>query len=206
MPLRIALLGGTNEVGSTLLEMALEAEHSVRLLTRSPSNVMVEDRNLNIIEGKGTNTADVASLIEGSDAVVCCAASKPGGPRIMKRMAENCIAACRTNGITRLLFVTALGVGGSSTLVRLGLGLTQGWDTFLDYNMADEKVLKAGFTAVRPAALTTKGEPDGKYLATSKTGVTLRGALHKADLALFLMKELTKGEWGGKAVQVYKGR
>ncbi len=202
---KIALLGGTGGCGSAFLEYALAANHSIVLVARTPSKVTHTHDNLTVVQGDGTVSQDVIDACAGCDMVVCCAGSKPGSPVIMEALATNVVAACKAHSIERCYFITSLGMGGSSPTVRCVLGCVVSWDAIHDYEAADHIILEAGFTAVRPTELTDKGDPAGKYLATSATGMGL-GALHKSDVGKFLCDEVTKNEWGGKPVQVYKAK
>merc|ERR1712176_1310703 len=109
------------------------------------------------------------------------------------------------HGIERCYFITSLGMGGSSPTIRFVLGCIVGFANIHDCEAADKIILDAGFTAIRPTELTDKGEPDGKYNATSDTGMGM-GALHKKDVGLFISDEISKNEWGGKPVQLYKAK
>ncbi len=56
---KVALFGGTGGCGSAFADYALEANHSVVLLARTPSKVEITYDNLNVIEGDGTSAEDV---------------------------------------------------------------------------------------------------------------------------------------------------
>jgi len=204
---KIALLGGTGGCGSAFLEYALAANHSIVLLARTPSKVKLTHANLTVVQGDGTVSQDVMDVCAGCDIVICAAGSAPGSPLIMESLATNVVAACQAHGIDRCYFITSLGMGGSSPTVRFVLGCVVSWDNIHDCEAADRIILEAGagFTAVRPNELTDKGDPVGKYLATSATGMGL-GALHKGDVGKFLCDEIEKNDWGGKPVQLYKAK
>ena len=198
---KIALLGGTGGCGSAFLKFALEANHSVVLQARTPSKVTVTHENLSVVQGDGTSADDVLALCAGCDVVVSCA----GSSRIMETLATNCVAACKAHKIERCYFITSLGMGGSSPTVRFVLGMVVSWGNIYDCEAADKIILDAGFTAIRPTELTDKGEPAGKYNATAETGMAM-GALHKSDVGLFICDEISKNEWSGKPVQLYKAK
>lgn len=200
---KIALLGGTGGCGSAFLQYALDAGHTIVMLARSPSKVTTTHQNLIVVEGDGTNAKDVSLLCsDGVDVLVSCA----GSARIMESLATNCVAACKEHNIDRCYFITSLGMGGSSPTIRFILGCIVSFGNINDCEKADKIILDAGFTAIRPTELTDKGEPLGKYNATSDTGMSLAGAVHKSDVGKFICDELDKNEWAGKPVQVYKAR
>ncbi len=199
---KIALIGGTGGCGSAFLEYALAANHIVKLQARTPSKVTTSHQNLEVIQGDGTSAEDMKSFCAGCEVVVSCA----GSARIMESLAKNVVTACKEHNIDRCYFITSLGMGGSSPTVRTILGCIVSWENIHDCEAADQIILEAGFTAIRPTELTDKGEPDGAYDATSDTGMSMRGALHKNDVGLFICDEIEKNEWGGKPVQLYKAK
>jgi hypothetical protein len=198
---KIALLGGTGGCGSAFLKYALAANHSVVVQARTPSKVTVTHENLHLVKGDGNSAEDVLALCAGCDVVVSCA----GGARFMETLAKNIVSACNAHNIDRCYFITSLGMGGSSPTVRFFLGSLISWGNVRDYEAADKIILNAGFTVIRPTGLTVQGEPAGKYNATAETGMG-KGALHKSDVGLFICDEITKNEWGGKPVQLYKAK
>jgi len=198
---KIALFGGTGGCGSAFLNFALEAGHSIALQARTPSKVTVTHENLKVVQGDGTSAEDVLAVCEGCDVVVSCA----GSARIMEVLAKNIVAACKAHNVERCYFITSLGMGGSSPTIRFILGCIVSFANINDCEAADKLILDAGFTAIRPTELTDAGEPAGKYNATSETGMGM-GALHKSDVGLFISDEITKNEWGGKPVQLYKAK
>jgi len=198
---KIALFGGTGGCGSAFLKFALEAGHSIVLQARTPSKVTTVHEKLTVVQGDGTSAEDVASVCAGCDIVVSCA----GSSKIMESLATNIVASCKEHSIERCYFITSLGMGGSSPTIRFVLGCIVGWENIHDCEAADKIVLEAGFTAIRPTELTDQGDPAGKYNATAETGMGM-GALHKADVGLFICDEIGKNDWGGKAVQLYKAK
>ena len=199
--MKIALFGGTGGCGSAFLEYALAANHSIVLQARTPSKVTLTHDNLQVVKGDGTSADDVLAACANCDVVVSCA----GSSRIMESLAKNIVAACKAHNISRCYFITSLGMGGSSPTVRFVLGCIVSWGNIHDCEAADKIILDAGFTAIRPTELTDKGEAAGKYNATAETGMGL-GALHKKDVGLFICDEITKNEWGGRPVQLYKAK
>jgi len=198
---KIALFGGTGGCGSAFLKYAIDAGHSIVLQARTPSKVILTHENLQVVKGDGTSAEDVLAVCAGCDVVVSCA----GSSRIMESLAKNIVAACDAHNIERCYFITSLGMGGSSPTIRFILGCVVSWANIYDCEAADKLILDSGFTAIRPTELTDKGEPTGKYNATAQTGMGL-GAVHKFDVGLFICDEITKNEWGGKPVQVYKAK
>ncbi len=65
--LKLALTGATGFVGTHLLDLALDEGHNVRALTRRPQS---PQKGVTWVEGALDNPAALASLVEGTDAVI----------------------------------------------------------------------------------------------------------------------------------------
>lgn len=193
---KIGVLGATGGVGSAFVKFALNRGHDVRAMCRTPSK-MSEHANLEVIKGDSVSAEDVAKLVDGVDCVVCAVGNEKH--RIMEKTAANILAA----NPKRVIFITSLGMGGSSPTIRTILGLIVGFAQIHDCEAADTLIRGATcpWTVVRPTALST--EPGvGKYLATEKGGIGIR-TLSKEDVALFMADSIEDTEWIGKAVQLY---
>lgn len=201
---KVVLFGGTGGCGSAFLQYALDADHSIVLQARTPSKVTIIHEKLKVVQGDSTSAEDVLGVCEGCDVAVCCVGAPEGSKvLIMESTAKNIVAACKAHSIGRCYFITSLGIGGSSPTIRCILTAINGGDKMADFEAADEAILDAGFTAIRPDGLSDSGEPSGKYNATAETGMGM-GMLHKSDVGLFICDEITKNEWSGNPVQIYK--
>lgn len=106
----IALTGGTGFVGSHVIDQALAAGIELRALTRRP---LPERAGMTWIAGALDDTASLATLVEGADAVLhiaglvdapdraAFAAGNIDGTRAI-------LAAARTAGVTRFVHVSSL--------------------------------------------------------------------------------------------------
>jgi uncharacterized protein len=107
----IALLGATGFVGSALLKEALDRGHTVTAVVRHPERFEPWPRLL-AREGDVYDTARLAELIEGQDAVI--SAFNPGwkDPNLYQdqvRGTASMIAAIKKPGVKRVLWVGGAG-------------------------------------------------------------------------------------------------
>lgn len=206
-PLKIGLLGATGGVGGHFLKRALEAGHQVHALVRDPSRVATDHPHLTTMKGDATNPDDVATLISDLDVVVSCVGN-PKGVLIMERTANGVLeAAAKHADPPKCLFVSSIGCGGSSWVIKLVLSLIGGKEGIADYDRADARIsgeTRVPHVLIRPAALTNK-VGTGKYRVFSSGGTFAR-PISRADVANFLFDALSTDAWNGRGGFQLAGR
>ncbi len=197
-PLQVALLGATGGVGGHFLERALEAGHQIRVLVRDPSR-LPSVQGLTAIKGDATNRDDIDALVAGAGVIVSCLGN-PKGMLIMEGAADAILeAAARQPGPPKCLFVTSIGCGGSSWVIKQVLSLIGGRQGFADYDRADARIraeTTVPWVLVRPAALTDK-QGTGRYRVFRSSGTFAR-PIPRADVAKFLFDAMTCDDWDGQ--------
>lgn len=198
--LQVAVLGATGRVGKHFVRQALGAGYHLRALVRNPAKLEpLEHPQLEAVKGDATKLEDVSKLVTGADVVVSCLGNV-GKVRIMTPAFENILtAAARQEKMPRCLFVTSIGCGGSSWVVKQMLIMINGRAGFQDYIRADSLVQresKVSCVLVRPAALNDK-PGTGKYKVSEKDGTFAR-PIPRADVATFLVDAVKDERWDGK--------
>ena len=123
--MRIALFGATGAVGGHFLNKALAAGHEVAALVRTPEKLS-EHTNLSAFRGDVTSPSDVAKVILGADVVVSCLGNVKG-VLIMEKAAEAILqAAAEQSNAPKCLFVSSIGCGGTSWVVKQMLQMIGG--------------------------------------------------------------------------------
>ena len=200
--MQIALRGATGAVGGHFLGKALAAGHEVRALVRTPSK-LVERPRLDVSKGDATNADDVRGLVAGVDAVVGCVGN-PKGHIIMERTAEAVLpAAVEQAVVPKCLFVSSIGCGGTSWVVKQLLVMIDGRAGFADYDRADARIAREAVVRcvlVHPAALKEK-PGNGKYRVLTGDGTFAR-PIATEDVAAFLLAAVTTDAWDGRGVQL----
>lgn len=206
--LQIGVFGATGDVGKVFVAGALERGYRVNALVRDPSKLTDGDvmtgKNLTVYKGDAGIADNVAPVVEKSDLVVVAIGSSGNADPIMGTTIRNILAAKPK----RLMVITTLGCGGSSSVVKMVLHciVNKCNSTFQDYEDADDLVRGAAcpWVLVRPNHM--ENEPaTGKYLATSKGGISFGGPVSKADVAKFLLDHVEDKKWDGTPVAIYKG-
>jgi uncharacterized protein YbjT (DUF2867 family) len=197
---KVAVLGATGKVGKHFISQALDRGYSLRALVRNPAKLEPSEHpRLEAVVGDATKLEDVTKLVTGVDVVVSCLGNV-GKVHIMTLSFENILtAAAKQEKMPRCLFITSIGCGGSSWIVKQLLMLIGGRAGFQDYDRADSRVLnelKVPCVLVRPAALNDK-EGTGKYKVSEKDGTFAR-PIPRADVAKFLVDAVSDERWDRK--------
>jgi uncharacterized protein YbjT (DUF2867 family) len=147
----IALTGGTGFVGTRLISLALEAGHQVRALTRRPQ---AERAGITWVQGDLGNTAALAELSEGADAVIHVAGvvnapDKAGFAAGNIDGTRNMLEAAKAKGVCRFVHVSSL-AAREPGLSAYGWSKAEG----------DKLVMESGldWAMVRPPAIYGPGD------------------------------------------------
>lgn len=109
--MKVVVFGGTGPTGALVVQQALLAGCSVRLLARTPEKVTLRDPNLTVVAGDALSPEHVTRAVAGMDAVVCTL----GVPYTWKEVciyseaARLMVDAMATSGVRRLIAVTSGG-------------------------------------------------------------------------------------------------
>ena len=207
--LRILIVGATGRTGRELVGQALEQGHQVTALVRKPKKMKLEHPNLRVMKGNALDYDSVESAMRGQSAVLCALGTKRFYPnRVLSNGTGNILRAMKACNVPRLVCESSLGLGNS--VGRLGLLFTflvvPLILPFIFYDkVRQEKLIEESDTdwvIVRPAVLTNApargkyqhGRNVGNYLWTNRIAL--------ADVADFMLKQLTDYEYIGSAVNV----
>lgn len=195
--MKIALFGATGAVGGYFLNKALAAGHEVTALVRSPEK-LGEQPKLRAVKGDVTDASDVLAVIDQADVVVSCLGNVKG-VLIMERAAEAILqAAVAQPNPPKCLFVSSIGCGGTSWIVKQMLQMIGGRASFADYERADARISQetnVPYVLIRPAALKEK-PGNGKYRVFQGDGTFTR-PIAKEDVAEFLLDATESDQWNG---------
>ncbi|WGK69908.1 NAD(P)H-binding protein [Candidatus Haliotispira prima] len=200
----VAVFGASGNVGNHFVNQALEAGLTIKAFVRNPKKYSLsENPNVEIIEGNVTNFADVERAVTNADVVISCLGNvKVNGNyiTIMHTAHDNILkAASKQTTVPRCIFISTIGCGGTSWLVKQMLTLIVGKTTFADYEKADKRIREENtvpFLLVRPYALTDK-EGNGKYYVTKNQNGTFFKPISRADVAKFILNAVTDQQWDG---------
>lgn len=197
--MRILVLGATGLTGTQVVRRALGAGHEVTALVRDPARLEVSGAALRVAVGEVTrDVAAVTAAAEGCDAAISALGSGRSlksvlAPAVMAEAMPVIVRALDGAGVTRLVFLSSLGVG--DTWARTPAPLKAMYRPALSRVFADkaagERVLRASdldWTLVCPPLLSN-GRYTGRYAAG--TDLELSGAprISRADVADFMVAQ-----------------
>jgi putative NADH-flavin reductase len=196
--MNILLLGATGQTGKELLTQALDRGYSVTALVRSPGKLEVENERLDIRVGSVTDPAAVQQALEDQDAVLSTLGARGlrelFGTDLITRSMEAIVPAMERSGASRLIFMSALGVGGSAREAPAVLRVVMG--TALrriakDKAAGEDQLRRSNldWTLVYPPSLTN-GPRTGDYRVGEDLRVKATGKISRADVADFMLGQV----------------
>ncbi len=196
--MHIALFGATGKLGRAVIEQALAAGHEITALTPDAARLKLEADQLYIVIGRVSVAPKVEETIACADAVIYILGASEGETDDVVSGAAHITAAMQKRGTSRLVVVSALGVGSSAKQLprpaRMLLKTVH--KKSMEEKAAAEAIVRQSgldWVIVRPSPLT-KGPLTGEYQASVDT--TLMGRqISRADAAQFILQQVTDNTW-----------
>ena len=205
----VLVVGASRGIGLESVKRALAAGHTVRALARGAAGIDVEHASLEKIAGDALDAATVAKALAGADAVLQTLGATTGpqaviwGTDLFSKATRVLIDAMRAGGVKRLVTVTGLGAGDSRghgglfyDAIAFPLVLKRIYD---DKDVQEQMIRASGleWTIVRPGLLTS-GPATGKARALTDPKDWRGGAVSRADVADFIVREAFECRFVGK--------
>jgi putative NADH-flavin reductase len=204
--MNLLLLGATGPTGLQVVTQAHKEGHHLTALVRSPQKLPRLDERLAVLVGDVTDEQEVARAAVGKDAVISTmGAGRNLNSEIVGRSVDALVPAMRDAGVDRLILLSAFGVGPTYEHASLPQRLvyrTVLRKLFADKEQADRKLLDSGLdvTLVYPVTLTN-GPFTGLYRAygaDDRINFTGMPRISRADVAHFMLRQLTDPTWSGR--------
>jgi len=189
----IALLGGTGNIGSRILDEALARKHKVTAITRDPRKLSARD-GMTVRAGSTTDAPTLTELLKGHDAVVV---SVKWNENDVRRV----IDTIRKSGVKRAVFV----IGAGSLLRADG---RRHYDHMAEKGVQPPTSLPAlkaydeirtvddlDWTAISPPASIAAGQRTGKFrLGLDQLVEDAKGEsrISREDFAVAILDEIEK--------------
>ncbi len=194
--MRVLIFGSTGSIGRELVDQAREQGHTVTAFARDATKLDLKHNNLQVAQGDVMDLASVERAVEGQEAVLCSLGAGRKGT-VRSEGTRNIVSAMENTGVRRFICQSTLGVGDSQANLNLfwkyimfGLLLRP---AYLDHVSQEDHVRQSrlDWTIVRPAAFTD-GERTGRYRhGFPGTDKTTELKISRADVADFMLKQLT---------------
>jgi putative NADH-flavin reductase len=195
--MKILILGATGRTGQHLVLQSLEKNYEVTALARDPSKINIKHPGLTVIKGNVLDKELLTRILENKDAVLSSigAGNSLRSRDLIANAAEILIPAMEEKGISRLIFLSAFGVGDSfaqasfiqKLIFRLPLK-----NIYTDKEKG-EKIIRnsdLSWTLVYPVLLTDK-PGTGTYRHGESLPMKGMPKISRADVAHFMIKQLT---------------
>lgn len=202
--LTIAILGGAGKAGRPLVQQALAAGHTVRLLLRHPQAFNLAHERLEIVHGDVRDRACVHQLLASTDALLSTLGHTKGEPKPMMAAAtQTFVTSMEELGIRRCVVVTSLFVTGREALDQKTQEaadyMQQHFPLFMDNRRLEFEVLSGSlldWTYVRVPLITQDPATGGVAVSLNH----LPGQqISAVDLADFLLSQLIDQQYIGQA-------
>ena len=202
--MKLLVFGATGGTGRQCVDQALAQGHQVTAFVRQSAALTVQHPDLTIIQGDITDQDAVQRAIPGHDVVISALGTR-GGPAVLPEGTRNILEAMASHGVRRSLWVSSFGAGDSlqqmgwlsQTLIVKGL-LRQ---AIQEKNAQEQIILASGgdWIIARPGGLTD-GPLTGTYRVTGPGDKVGRPSISRADVADFMLKNLTDTRYARRAV------
>ena len=206
--MKVLIFGATGRTGRELVGQALERGFDVAAYTRDSRNMGIEDPHLTVISGQLNDRVQLRSAIKDSDAVLSALGpmGKPSDEELSDGIA-NILSVMEECAVTRLIALSTtsaqdpLDEDNSRTKLRRDM-IRKGRPTSYDQIVRLTELIRnsdTDWTLVRIASILTDS-PLSKKIRTGYMGKDrFRTTLSRANLAWFMLEQLTSTEYIRKA-------
>lgn len=204
--MKILVLGATGATGRLIVGRAIDKGYEVVALVRSREKAL-DLKGAELIEGDARDPAALAHAIAGCDAVISSLGT-PMSPfrevTLLSTATRALVGIMAEQNVRRLVCITGLGAGDSRghggfffDRVFLPLMLRKVYE---DKNRQEDAIRAStlDWTIVRPTVLNDKPARGHIKALTDLSGVH-GGTIARADVAEFVVQQLTTDTWLGKA-------
>jgi len=205
--MRILITGATGGTGREIVREALARGYQVTALARSAADAASLLPGADITEGDARDGDAVAKALAGCDAVISALGTKLSllhEETLLSTATRILISEMQKKEIMRLVCITGIGAGDSHghggflyDHIAQPLLLSS---TYRDKDRQEEEIRESGldWTIVRPTNLKDGPATDKIRALTDLTGFH-GGSIARADVARFLISELTDRQWACKS-------
>jgi len=211
--MKVVIFGATGFSGKAILKETLSQQHEVTVLVRNKSAILIQDKNLNIVEGNVMDRNKVAEVLKNCDAIIQClgvGGKGNGKPTIfISDSIKIIIDEMKKQQIKRLIAMSNVGAGNSVSFqpwifTKIILPYFMKWLKVLidDKNRMEPIIMNSqlDWTIVRCPNMVDK-TAKGTYHSTLD-GKGLKLSITLEDMAKFIVRQLTCNLYSRQAPSV----
>ena len=215
--MHIAIFGATGVTGRYLVEQALDQGYDVTAFARNPAGVTTRHVRLSIVRGDVFDPATVQEAVANQEAVLCTIGGHDrlrvalsGHPRssgLCTIGTRNILDAMKTFGVSRLICLSAWGIGDSKSRVpiifRNVIFPLLMKEEYEDKEAQEQLIQQSNldWTIVRPSRLTN-GPRTGNYRMQSSLAFSSQSSISRADVADGMLRQLTDSTFRQKCIEM----
>lgn len=205
----VLIIGASRGIGLETVKAALKPGHKVRALARSAARIPVSHPDLEKVTGDALDRDTVTRALDGVDAVIQTLGVAAGPEMIFRpvklfsQATRILVAAMEAAGVRRLICLTGFGAGDSRN--KGGALYNMAFHLFLgrayDDKDVQERIIRQShldWVIARPVILTN-GPKTASYRVLVDPKDWGCGFISRADVADFLVKQVTEDAYLGKA-------
>jgi uncharacterized protein YbjT (DUF2867 family) len=205
--MRLLIIGASGGTGKALVDQAMRQGHSLTLLVRNHKSVSSHRGMIRIWKGDVLDPEAVDAAMAGQDAVLCSLGTgitfRP--VKMFSQGTYNLLTAMQKHSVPRIIAVTGIGAGDSRghggflyDSIVLPLVLRRIYE---DKDRQEELIRKSDreWVIVRPGFLTDD-RMKGEYKVVTEMDGVVAGRISRADVAAFMLAQLTSDGYLGKTV------
>lgn len=208
--MKITIFGASGATGKNVVEQALAQGNEVTAFVRNPEKMDIKNNKLTVTQGDVTNAQDIEKAVAGVDGVLVTLGASPDmqADIVMEEGTRNILDAMKKHGVKRIIVQSSYPMSGSpegvAFLKEMGMGDEQiaMVQPVLDDKARQEDALRdsgLAYTIVRPLMLNDDPKT-GKYRVGENLVIKVGDAISRADVADFMLKDLTENKFIGKTV------
>ena len=208
--MKITVFGATGATGKKVVEQALELGYEVKAFVRNPEKMDITNDKLTLVRGDVINPEEVDRAVADTEGVIVAlgASADMQSDLVMEQGTKNIIDAMKKHGVKRIIVQSSYPMSGSpegvAFLKEMGMGDEQiaMVQPVLDDKARQEDALRdsgLAYTIVRPLMLNDDPKT-GKYRVGENLVIKVGDAISRADVADFMLKDLTENKFVGKTV------
>ena len=208
--MKIIVFGATGATGKKVVEQSLELGYEVKAFVRDPQKLDITNEKLTSVKGDVVVSGDVDQAVNGVDAVIVAlgASSDMQADIVMEQGTKNIMNAMKKHGVKRIIAQSSYATSGSEEGVAFMKEMGMGDEQIamvrpvLDDKAKQEAVIRDSgleYTIVRPLMLNDEPKT-GEYRVGENLVIKVGDAISRADVADFMLKDLTENKFIGKTV------
>ncbi len=208
--MKIAIFGASGATGKNVVEQALAQGNEVNAFVRNPEKMDIQNDKLTVTQGDVTNAQDVENAVAAATGVLVTLGASPDmqADIVMEEGARNIINAMKKHGVKRIIVQSSYAMSGSEEGVafmkEMGMGdeqIAMVRPVLDDKAKQEDAIRDSGleYTIVRPLMLNNEPKT-GKYRVGENLVIKVGDAISRADVADFMLKDLTENKFIGKTV------